>query len=442
MRVKMMLAEINEKYLKLVLNGDYLNDYQQTLENVKNSSAIYKGKPVPFLYHPMFFTEKDIFLFQEISQKIMSIGNKVINEYLHNETYRKKFGFSPSLEELILIDHGYEINVPIGRFDIFYHEGNFTFCELNTDGSSAMNEDNTIARILLQSQALIDFQKDFELSYFECIEKWVDECMKIYHEYDSNNENPTVAIVDFMESATHYEFQEFKKAFEKKGYQALICDITKLKYIDNRLYYEDKVIDLVYRRAVTKEIIDRIEEVVDFINAYKNNHVCVIGPFKSQILHNKIIFKILHDDDTLSILTDEEREFVSKHIPYTGLFSFDENVYNEVLENKDKYILKPLDLYGSRGVYAGIDYDNNEWKEILVKCFNNDYIYQEYVIPYERNLLEFENNRFNVKPFKTLIGLFIYNEKFAGLYTRVGKNAIISGLHGYYTVPNILVKKR
>ena len=175
---------------------------------------------------------------------------------------------------------------------------------------------------------------------------------------------------------------------------------------------------------MTKEIIDRVNEVIDFINAYKNNHVCVIGPFKSQILHNKIIFKILHDEDTLSLLTDEEKEFVRNHIPYTGLFAYEEHVFNEVLENKDQYILKPLDLYGSRGVYAGCDYDNEKWKEILSKCFNNDYLYQEYIVPFEREFISYNNNQFSVKPYKTLIGLFIYNEKFSGIYTRVGEKRL------------------
>ena len=32
----------------------------------------------------------------------------------------------------------------------------------------------------------------------------------------------------------------------------------------------------------------------------------------------------------------------------------------------------------------------------------------------------------------------MYKEKFAGMYTRIGKQNIISGLSSYYTVPNIL----
>ena len=67
----------------------------------------------------------------------------MIKEYLKNPSYRKLFPFSRKLEELILIPNGYQSLLPIARFDIFYNEenGNFKFCEINTDGTSAMNED-------------------------------------------------------------------------------------------------------------------------------------------------------------------------------------------------------------------------------------------------------------------------------------------------------------
>src|SRR5690554_998734 len=103
----MSSIKVNQDYIIQVLNGDYYQDYKNTVKKVKNSTAIYKGEAVPFLYHPMFFTEIDIVVFQKISQMIMSIGNKVIKEYLQNTKYRKKFGFEPLLEELILIEHNY-----------------------------------------------------------------------------------------------------------------------------------------------------------------------------------------------------------------------------------------------------------------------------------------------------------------------------------------------
>ena len=329
--------KINQDYIDLIMSNPkkYYEDYKEAFEKVSNSTAIYKGKAVPFLAHPMFVSEDELNQFQKISDMMMSITNKLTKAYIEDSKFRKFFGFSDLLEELILVENGYDINVPIGRFDIFFKDyDNFKFCELNTDGSSAMNEDNQLAQILLESQALKDFGKQYKLDYFELFFSWVDESIKIYNKYNGENKKPNVAIVDFIESATTYEFEEFKKAYEERGYNCIIVDPRHLEYKDGSLYHEDYKIDLVYRRIVTFELIERSEEIKDFIQAYKDEAVCVIGSIRSQIVHNKIVFKILHDDYTLNLLSAEEQTFVKNHIPHTGIFGGDISVFNKVLSDK------------------------------------------------------------------------------------------------------------
>ncbi len=74
----MNALEINKEYLELILSNldKYSKDFEITTERIANSNAKYKGKPVPFLYHPMFFTECDLENFNNISATIMSITNK------------------------------------------------------------------------------------------------------------------------------------------------------------------------------------------------------------------------------------------------------------------------------------------------------------------------------------------------------------------------------
>ena len=58
-----------------------------------------------------------------------------------------------------------------------------------------------------------------------------------------------------------------------------------------------------------------------------------------------------------------------------------------------------------------------------------------------REHIVFKNGKPEIESFKSIVGLFLYKEKFAGIYTRIGKNNIISGITNYYTVPNILVRR-
>lgn len=436
-----MQRSVKDKYLKLLKENPnkFLKDYKETIKAVENSTAKYKNKPVPFLYTPKFFNDKDIENFKNLTSTLMDIINKVIDKYIDSKEYRKKFGYSKLLEELILIDHGYSANIPMARFDIFYDGDDFKFCELNADGSSAMNEDNTLNEIFLNTKPIDKLKDKYEFYYLELIDKWVDESIKIYKEFDKTKHKPNIAIVDFEGLGTVEEFKVFKKAFERKGYNTYIVDPRELKYIDGKLYYNDKVISLIYRRAVTRKLMEESENIKDFLNAYRDKAVCVIGPLRSQIIHNKIFFEILHDEETLSFLTEAERNFIKNHIPYTKEFS-NENIYKKALNNKDKYVLKPKDLYASKGVFVGRDFSLDKWIEKLESCINNDYLLQEFITPYKSEVVEFINDELVISEVNNITGLFMYNEKFQGVYSRVGKNNIISGLHGGYTLPSLFTR--
>lgn len=433
---------LTKEYIDIVKENPekYYEDYRLTVEKVAKSNARYKGKPIPFLYQPMFFTEKDIENFNNIGKVLMSIANKVTEKYIESPEYRKKFKYPKLLEELILVDPGYDVNIPIGRFDLFYGGGDkFKFIEVNTDGTSGMNEDNIFSNILLDTESMEIMKKRYNISYFELINSWVEESLKIYSRYDKKDNKPNIAIVDFKETGITAEFEAFKKAYIEHGYNCVIADPRDLKYRDGKLYYEDMRIDLIYRRIVTVEFIEKSNEIPDLIEAYKDGAVCVVGSLRSQIMHNKIIFKILHDEDTLSFLSEEERNLIKNHIPITKEFGGDEKIFEQVLKNKDSYIIKPIDSFASQGVNAGRDFSEEEWNDILIKCWNKDYLVQEFIDPYTRPFVQFEDGKLKVRDFKLNIGVYMYNEKFAGVYTRISRNNIIFGREGYFSIPNMLV---
>lgn len=436
---------LTEEYIDIVReNGSlYYEDYKKTVDRVLKSNAKYKGKPVPFLYQPMFFTQKDIENFNKIGAILMSIANKVADKYIKSPKYRKKFRYSKLLEELILVDQGYNVNIPISRFDLFYNgDDNFKFIEVNTDGSSGMNEDNIFSKIILETEPMKKMRRKYHINYFELIDSWVEESLNIYSKFERRVEKPNIAIVDFTETGITAEFEAFRDAYKNKGYNAIIADPRDLKYVDGYLYYKDMKIDLIYRRIVTVEFIEKAKEIPDLIQAYRAGAVCVIGSLKSQIMHNKIIFKILHDKDTLEFLTEEEGKFIKEHIPYTGEFMEDEKIFNKVKDNKDAYIIKPMDSFASQGVYAGRDYNEKEWEDILKSAWNKDYLFQEFIEPPTQLFILFdEDGNIDVKDFKLNIGIYMYNGKFAGVYTRVSRENIIFGREGYYSIPNLSVRE-
>lgn len=437
--------DINKSYHQMILKNQeqYLEDYKETVKRVADSNAKYKGKPVPFLFNPMFFSPEEEEHFKDIIRRITVIGNKVTERFIEDPDYRISFGYPKLIEEMILRDNKYGVHAPIGRFDIFFNSiGDYKFCELNTDGSSAMNEDNTLARIMLDSKALKTFGEEYSLNNRELIDSWVSESIKLYQIWKGREHNPNVAIIDFTESGTSAEFIEFQQAYERFGLKCIIADPRELMYREGALYKEDYEIDLVYRRIVTFELIQKANEIPDFIEAYMADAMCTIGTIRSQIIHNKIFFKKLHDKDTQEFLTEEERMFIREHIPFTGVLGGEERIISDVIENKNNYIIKPMDMNASQGVYVGKDQSQDSWERVVKGAFDRDYLYQEFVDPPKRNFLVASEAGFSIEEFKTIVGLFSYNETYAGIYTRLSKDNIISGVTNYYTAPNIIANKK
>lgn len=414
----------------------------KTRDYLLRSSVAYHGRCVRTLQIPKVFTPAVIDDFRSIVDTTYRIFQKVIREYLENPWYRKLFPFSPELEELILIPSLYDSLLPIARFDIFYNEenGSFQFCEINTDGTSAMNEDYVLNQAIELNPAHQAMKRRHKFSVFELYDSWVKTFLSIYQTYEKRREHPHVAIVDFLENASITEFEEFRRRFEKAGISCEIAEITQLSYENHRLISPlGRPIDAVYRRAVTTDVMARKEEVRPFLEAVKNQDVCLIGAFRTQIIHNKWLFKMLHEEPTLALLDPQERSFVKAHVPYTNLLAEGSAHRNQLIREKDRWLIKPLDSYASRGVWAGCDCTEKEWKKHIDDSMGQNYIYQEYCPPFRTENICFIEEPAEFKAYTNMSGLFVYNGQFAGVYSRLSDGGIISSQYNEKAVPSLVL---
>lgn len=445
--------EVNMETFNLLYKQVIENNFEENLKTAKESldyldksTAKYKGETIYSLYMAKAFPEDVVDYLKEASELMYGILKKVMKEYIEKEDYRKLFGFPKELEELILDVPSYHNILPITRLDIFLNEKDlsFKFCEFNADGSSSMNEDRELNIALQRTAAYKELTRDYNIESFELFDTWVQEFIDIYETYPDKVEKPKIGIVDFLEKGCSIEeFEEFKKSFQRAGYHAQICEIRDMKFDGEHLYASDgTVIHAIYRRAVTSDIMKHLEEVEDFMNAVKNHKVCLIGSFCTQIIHNKILFYILHCKRTHEFLNKEEIQFIIKHIPYTVSLTEKEVIKNAVIENKDKWIIKPEDSYGARGIYAGLHFSLEEWKKIIEENMDTCYIMQEFVLPYQSFNIDFKKKEPHFRKYSNLTGLYVYNGKFAGIYSRQSEQEIISSQYDENDVASVKVSKK
>ena len=401
-------------------------------ENIERSDLHFRGYISKALQIPNIYTEETRKRFEEIVSVTYGICEKVIREYVKNEQYRALFGFSKEAEELILLDPGYPCALPLARFDLFYHEdtGEFWFCEFNTDGSTGMNESRLQDAFMIHNPAHQEMRRRYHLQMMELMDSWVRAFLDIYSTYEHRTRHPNIAIIDFLEKGNLREFEEFARRFQQAGANCEICDIRDLTFCDGKLISPaGHVVDAVYRRAVTSDILNAQNEVKPFLDAVRSGACFVAGSFRTQIVHHKNLFHVLHLPQTLAILSPAEQAFVQAHVPWTVPFSKDAVERSSVERQKDRFILKPEDSYGSKGVYAGVDYDQSSWEKIVQDTYENGYICQTYCPQCLVENIDFAWGDGKWHPFIEMPGLYCYNGKFSGVFTRAGGGSGIIDPH-------------
>lgn len=386
---------------------------------------------------PKFFTQEDKCNFEKIVKRTYAIFAKVIEAYRKDIKIRQLFPFSKELEELILLKPRYEVPIPICRVDIFYDEETkeFSFCEFNTDGTSAMNENKRLYDFLSLNNVYKHFDEEYE--YLELVDAWVkafiETCQK------ANLSAYRIGIVDFLDKAYLSELYVFERVFKERGIECEVVDIRDLDYKNHKLVSKNTKmpIDVIYRRAVTKDVMDHYDEIQPFIQAVKEEAVCLIGAFQTQLVHHKDISQVLMHPYMQTYLSKEEVQFLKRHLPAT--YDLNKSIVDSLLMDKNHWIIKPKDSYAAKGVWAGVDLNENEWKRVVEDSLSYDYIAQVYIPPYKSLNIDLVNyDTFQL--YSNLTGLYVYNGEFKGVYSRMSDSGIISTQYNEKTVPTLFLK--
>lgn len=193
-----------------------------------------------------------------------------------------------------------------------------------------------------------------------------------------------IALVDENPSAQflYPEFLLAQSVFERAGIKTLIVDPRELSFVDDKLFYQQQVIDLVYNRLTDFSLAQPGNSVLRC--AYENNAIVLTpNPHHHALYANKRNLALLSDKTKLSEFgaSDEDIKTLLAGIPRTQLVRADnaEHLWQE----RKHLFFKPATGYGSKAAYRGDKITKRVWDEIL----QGDYVAQEQVPPSERGIL-------------------------------------------------------
>src|SRR5262249_45723750 len=159
--------------------------------------------------------------------------------------------------------------------------------------------------------------------------------------------------------ATESEFRVLRDYFSAEGYEATIADPCALTYDRHYLFAGHFRVDIVYKRVVIHEFLERCDDDHPLARAYADRRICMVNSFRTKLAHKKASFAILSDPKCAKFFTPEEIDVIHKHIPWTRRVAADttmfENSERDLIEvirrEQQRLVLKPNDDYGGHGVF-------------------------------------------------------------------------------------------
>jgi len=281
-------------------------------------------------------------------------------------------------------------NVVISRPDSFLINNNLRFLEFNCDSPAGSALTDTLEEIFLETFPFKELAQKFKFHHARRLDSLLSALLGCYEEFAGKNKKPNIAIIDWKEVKTQNEFKILKSHFKKKGYDTVIADPRELKFYKGRLEYNGFPIDLVYRRVIFKELMEKIDEVQSLIEAYRKGKVCIVNPLRSRLASNKATLAIMTDQKEYKhFFTEEENRVIHKHIPWTRRvvdmqIHYQNNLVfllKHIRSHKDGLVLKPADSYGGRGVTIGCETPSEKWTDLIERIILNkeDWVVQKYV---------------------------------------------------------------
>jgi len=308
--------------------------------------------------------------------------------------FRTQFRLSDWEERLIKHDPGFRAPSPTSRVDAFVLDdpAEMALTEYNAETPAGAGYNDALVASFADLPAMRAFGRRYEALPLLARHGVLHALLQAYEEWAGHRGTPRVAIVDWPEVPTRSEFVLFQEYFQAVGMDTVIADPRELEFRGGRLYAEHGPVDLVYKRVLLSELVERCGLENPLLQAVAAGAVCMVNPARSKILHKKASLAVLSDERNAGLFEPQERAAIAAHIPWTRVVEERQtehagrcvDLVTYVLEARAEMVLKPNDDYGGAGIVLGWQTDAAGWEQAIAAALARPYIVQRRVpIPSE-----------------------------------------------------------
>lgn len=330
------------------------------------------------------------------------------------------------------IDPGYPRACVTSRLDSYLTEDGFSFLEYNGESPAGIGDQIVLERMLFELPLVREFRERHATLTLEPHRRLLEALVTAYEERGGREPHPRIAIVDWDGVPTAPEFFILQEFFESEGYPTVVVDPGRVAYSDGRLTSEGERIDILYKRVIIHEFLERCGLDHPISRAYADGRICLVNAFRCKIAHKKASFAILSDSRYERMFTDEQLEAIRRHIPWTRRVRDREVDYKgetvpmrELLRSEQRnLVLKPNDSYGGSDVAVGYDTDGEAWAEAIERAMHEPYVVQELVHMRKVSIPHYVDGRVDTSEMTVDFDPFVFNGRVEGGLVRLSSTVL------------------
>jgi hypothetical protein len=374
------------QYYNDLLSRKHLQSTVDILNSAKQELVV-GNRPVCNVLRPYFLDSTTYSQITRASTLVMRGIATLCRHLMEQPMLRKDMDLSPAEEAIIHVNTGFGLPDVSARLDGFLSTANhFSFLEYNADSPGGIGYGDALGELFTATPLMQEFSARYPFHTIPVKSFVFEALLNAYHRWGGKG-LPSIAIIDWQGSPTYPEFLLFQELFEKHGCRVKIGDPRELDYKEGRLCLGDFKIDLVYKRLVVGEMLERIGTENALVQATRDRAVCVANGFGVQLAFRKNLFALLTDPIHSKLFEQDVLRAIQQHVPWTRRVQEGNTTYrgrtldliSYIVGNRESLVLKPGGDYGGKGVILGWDVTQPEWESALSRALQNAYVVQERV---------------------------------------------------------------
>jgi hypothetical protein len=343
------------------------------LDEVRAAGAVHGGAPLCRYRTPLLLPARTERAFRRVLPPMYRLLRRVRALLLADldrgpESLAARIGVRADAIGWAALDPGFPNVAPLARLDAFVEAGVPRFLELNAESPAGMGYAAALGPVLARDPAAAGWGP---LGFTDPLPQVVQAVRALARAWRLGTQAAArgvrfaprvrVAIVDLPGVATAPEFELLAAAFRAAGHPTVVTTPAHLSFDGDRLRVGGEPVDLLYRRFLVDDLRREPAAFGSIVGAVEARRVCMVNSLRTALLHCKGIFALLHDPDFP--VTDDERAFLRRHVPLTLLV--DDAARERVRREPDRWVLKPVDGHGGRGVVLGWAVGRAAWERAV-----------------------------------------------------------------------------